>query len=444
MAEDTIKMDIDVKGNEDWPLKVDQPEGVELKRGSIVTLPHDSRKFKITLKRAGHIWLRPVEDTIPEPVEVKPDAPVKTMETDAGEKKGPSLEETKHDLEAAPIQPKEGSGRPVLVGVDGSPAAFKATWWAANYAKHSGLSLQIICAYSLPSYAAVSFDSTYSGLGDDYAANSDAQGILAKAKAIAIEQGLEDNRIQTLVVTGDPSSVFVELSRNYDLIVVGNRGKGGLAERLLGTTSSTLPAYAYCPVIVVPYTTDDGEVVNLDSSIRKIVAGVDDTPWGVRALDIAADLAQGWSAELTIVSAAPAKINDNEKMIYKGELEEQVDRIKSTHPGLNIVSKLVTGTAKKALLDEDASTDVVVVGSRGRGGLTGLLLGSTSQDLIHHSSKPVYVVPKKFVDPHIWKRERETIWGADVDRYDNVFAAPVDPAPEDKVEDVHREIDPKD
>lgn len=46
----------------------------------------------------------------------------------------------------------------ILVGVDGSHASYKATWWAANYAKHAGLTLQIVCAYSLPSYAAVSFE----------------------------------------------------------------------------------------------------------------------------------------------------------------------------------------------------------------------------------------------------------------------------------------------
>ena len=37
----------------------------------------------------------------------------------------------------------------ILVGVDGSHASYKATWWAANYAKHAGLTLQIVCAYSL-------------------------------------------------------------------------------------------------------------------------------------------------------------------------------------------------------------------------------------------------------------------------------------------------------
>ena len=123
----------------------------------------------------------------------------------------------------------------ILVGVDGSHASYKATWWAANYAKHAGLTLQIVCAYSLPSYAAVSFDATYTAMGDDNAAHNDAQEILSKAKAIADEQGVEAT---TLIVTGDPASVFVELSRNYNLIVIGNRGKGGLAERLLGTTAS--------------------------------------------------------------------------------------------------------------------------------------------------------------------------------------------------------------
>ena len=190
----------------------------------------------------------------------------------------------------------------ILVGVDGSHASYKATWWAANYAKHAGLTLQIVCAYSLPSYAAVSFDATYTAMGDDNAAHSDAQEILSKAKAIADEQGVE---AATLIVTGDPASVFVELSRNYNLIVIGNRGKGGLAERLLGTTSSSLPAYAYCPIVVVPYTDDDGNLMHLNNTITKVAVGSDESKWGLKALEIAADFADAWGAELDVISAVP-------------------------------------------------------------------------------------------------------------------------------------------
>lgn len=302
-----------------------------------------------------------------------------------------------------------GSGRPLLVGVDGSKPSYKAVWWAANYAKHSGLGLDIIVAYSLPSYAAVSFDSRYNDL-DDSAAHSNAQEILSKAKAIAIEQGLEDKTVKTMIVTGDPSSVLVELSRNYDLIVIGNRGKGGLAERLLGTTSSTLPAYAYCPVVVVPFTDDDGNVVHLSSTISRVAVGSDESRWGTRALDIAADVAVGWSADLSVVSAVTVPRGTDEHQMLE-DLEEQqaskIDKLKNRWPDLNIESHVVAGSACIALMEENA--DLIIVGSRGRGGLTGLLFGSVSQDLIQHSYVPVYVVPKKFVDREEWKSDAMTV-----------------------------------
>ena len=269
----------------------------------------------------------------------------------------------------------------ILVGVDGSHASYKATWWAANYAKHAGLTLQIVCAYSLPSYAAVSFDATYTAMGDDNAAHSDAQEILSKAKAIADEQGVE---AATLIVTGDPASVFVELSRNYNLIVIGNRGKGGLAERLLGTTSSSLPAYAYCPIVVVPYTDDDGNLLHL------------------KALDIAADFATCWGAELDVISAVPnLKGVDGEDAVmesYKDDLEVRIKPLQESHPDLKINKQIVSGPAVSALTKASYDHDVVVVGSRGRGGFTGLLLGSTSQGLLQHAVGPVYVVPRKYVE----------------------------------------------
>ena len=286
----------------------------------------------------------------------------------------------------------------ILVGVDGSHASYKATWWAANYAKHAGLTLQIVCAYSLPSYAAVSFDATYTAMGDDNAAHSDAQEILSKAKAIADEQGVEAT---TLIVTGDPASVFVELSRNYNLIVIGNRGKGGLAERLLGTTSSSLPAYAYCPIVVVPYTDDDGNLMHLNNTITKVAVGSDESKWGLKALEIAANFAAAWDAELDVISAVPnMKGSDDEGVMasFKDDLEVRIKPLEEAHPDLKINKQIVPGPAVGALTKASYDHDVVVVGSRGRGGFTGLLLGSTSQGLLQHAVGPVYVVPRKYVE----------------------------------------------
>jgi nucleotide-binding universal stress UspA family protein len=296
----------------------------------------------------------------------------------------------------------------VLVGVDGTDASYKATWWAANYAKHANLELQIVCAYSLPSYAAVSFDATYTALGDDVVAHTDAQEILSKAKAIAHEQGVEAT---TLIVTGDPSSVFVELSRNYKLIVIGNRSKGGMAERLLGTTSSSLPAYAYCPIVVVPLHNEEHEILHLNNTIQKVIVGSDETRWGLKALQMGAELADSWGADLEVLSAAPIsssqaflgiqlKHDEQEQIIeaYADDLDGRVAPIAKMYPNLKITKKVVPGSAVDALLKESSQDDVIVVGSRGRGGFTGLILGSTSQGLIQHATSPVYVVPRKFVE----------------------------------------------
>ena len=336
----------------------------------------------------------------------------------------------------------------ILVGVDGSHASYKATWWAANYAKHAGLTLQIVCAYSLPSYAAVSFDATYTAMGDDNAAHSDAQEILSKAKAIADEQGVE---AATLIVTGDPASVFVELSRNYNLIVIGNRGKGGLAERLLGTTSSSLPAYAYCPIVVVPYTDDDGNLMHLNNTITKVAVGSDESKWGLKALEIAADFADAWCAELDVISAVPnMKGSEDEGVMasFKEDLDVRIKPLEESHPNLTINKQIVPGPAVGALTKASYDHDVVVVGSRGRGGFTGLLLGSTSQGLLQHAVGPVYVVPRKYVEAAESRLDTVPSSPADVapkslDDIKGVEEVPVTKAEPEVVEAIETKIDPE-
>ena len=329
----------------------------------------------------------------------------------------------------------------ILVGVDGSHASYKATWWAANFAKHAGLTLQIVCAYSLPSYAAVSFDATYTAMGDDNAAHSDAQEILSKAKAIADEQGVE---AATLIVTGDPASVFVELS--------GNRGKGGLAERLLGTTSSSLPAYAYCPIVVVPYTDDDGNLMHLNNTITKVAVGSDESKWGLKALDIAASFANMWGAELDVISAAPkVQGSDGDKAVMESfmeDLEVRIKPIEESYPDLKITRTVVPGNAVQALTKASYDHDVVVVGSRGRGGFTGLLLGSTSQGLIQHAVGPVYVVPRKYVEAAESRLDTVPSSPADVEpkpleSIGGVEELPVPAAQPEVVEQIDSVIDPE-
>lgn len=284
-------------------------------------------------------------------------------------------------------------------------------------------------------------------MGDDNAAHNDAQEILSKAKAIADEQGVEAS---TLIVTGDPASVFVELSRNYNLIVIGNRGKGGLAERLLGTTSSSLPAYAYCPIVVVPYTDDEGNLMHLNNTITKVAVGSDESKWGLKALEIAAAFADSWGAELDVISAVPnMKGSEDEGVMasFQEDLDVRIKPLEEAYPNLKINKQIVPGPAAGALTKASYDHDVVVVGSRGRGGFTGLLLGSTSQGLLQHAVGPVYVVPRKYVEAAETRLDTVPSSPADVtpkaiDDIKGVEEVPVDKAKPEVVEAIETKIDP--
>lgn len=329
----------------------------------------------------------------------------------------------------------------ILVGVDGSDAAYKAVWWAANYAHHAGLTLHIVSAYTLPSYSSVSFDNTFTAPGDDAASRRDAQEILSRAKAIATKQGVE---VTTLIVTGEPSAVFIELSRNYNLVVIGNRGKGGLAERLLGTTSSSLPAYAYCPIVVVPYTDDEGNKVHLNNQITHVVVNSDESKWGVKALEIAAEFAHSWGARLQVISAVPmlGSLSDEDmqsvKDSYTDDLHARLAPLRAKYPQLDVEEQVAVGASVDALEAALPDNDIVVVGSRGRGGLTGLLFGSVSQSLLQHSDKPVYVVPRRYV-----LAEENEMHDEPLTDIGGVESVQVEQAEVSELESLERTIDPR-
>lgn len=56
---------------------------------------------------------------------------------------------------------------------------------------------------------------------------------------------------------------------------------------------------------MVPYTDDDGNLMHLNNTITKVAVGADESKWGVKALQIAADFAASWNAELEVISAVP-------------------------------------------------------------------------------------------------------------------------------------------
>lgn len=287
----------------------------------------------------------------------------------------------------------------IVVGVDGSDQALCALKWAVKEAKRRGSVLNIVTAYTIPVFAASSMDAGYATLDDQLIRNG-AEEVVRQARATITD---EDVTIRTYIESGDPSGVLLDLSRQAELIVVGTRGRGGFVGRLLGSVSSALPAHAKCPTVVVPLcvakrSDDDPEIQD------RIVVGVDGSDRARMAVLVAAELAAARGLSMRIVCALapvsgalawmPATV-DQEAVAADVRHQMTIGKawLQSYFPDLEIDIDVLEGAPVEILIRESQTARLLVTGSRGRGGFAGMLLGSTSQGVLHHSKGPVMVVP---------------------------------------------------
>ena len=130
----------------------------------------------------------------------------------------------------------------ILVGADGSEESAKAAVWAAEQARVTGGTLDLIIVWARPTSYGLPLV-----LGG-YDPEKEAQDVVAK---FAGEIDLPAERVRISVVNGAAPAVLVDRSADADLLVVGSRGHGGFAELLLGSVSDHVVHHAHCPVVVV-------------------------------------------------------------------------------------------------------------------------------------------------------------------------------------------------
>lgn len=290
----------------------------------------------------------------------------------------------------------------IVVGIDGSEEALGAARWAAAHAKQSGGTLTVVCVYSLASYSAAALDGGFAVIDDEYLKSGAVEAVNQAADALK-ELGVQP---ETVVTLGDPSAVLIELSAESDLIVIGSRGEGGFADRLLGAVSATLPAHSKCPVVVVPVHESGKPFV----PIERIVVGVDGSDVASSALMRAVDLAIAWDAQLTAVVAVPIASGGAamswlpvavDRQVLIDDVRDGLDMaIEQALDGreLRVARHALDGSPAALLTEFSTAVDLVIVGTRGRGGFSGMLLGSTSQTVLHHSTCPVMTVPSRHRD----------------------------------------------
>lgn len=264
-------------------------------------------------------------------------------------------------------------GKPVLVGVDGSEASLAAVDVAAREARLRGCGLQIVHAFIWP-LMHVPLGPARNGPAEGGLRHA-AERILddARHRAAELDPDLETD---TKLITGEALTVLTGRSRHACLVVVGSRGLGRFGALMIGSVAVQLAAHAHCPVLITRGRPDpQGDVL----------LAVDGSEAGTEAVDFAFAAASARRAALTILHARHP--HDG------GTGQEEVPGARpGEYPDVQVRTRLAEQHARPALIEASGEAQLLVVGARGRGGFTGLLLGSTTQAVVQHAHCPVAVV----------------------------------------------------
>lgn len=282
----------------------------------------------------------------------------------------------------------------IVVGVDGSPSSHAAVAWAARDAALRGVQLTLV--YALP--GAMSPIWLDVALPQDYWDFQDQQGreALDAARRVATEAtaGTGPLRIVDKAVPGHAVATLIEYSRHADLVVVGSRGLSKWGRRLLGSVSSSVAHHAHGPVAVIPE--------NERPATAPVVVGVDGSPASELATEIAFDEASRRGVELVVVhtwtdlnAEFPDVRWDDLGPQAERALAEQLAGWGERYPDVTVRRVVMPDKPARQLLAQAETAQLVVVGNRGRGGFTGLLLGSVSSAVVHSSPAPVIVARQR-------------------------------------------------
>lgn len=279
---------------------------------------------------------------------------------------------------------------PIVVGVDGV-SGLAALDWAIDEAQRWKAPLEVRYARRMPLRGPT--------VESAFAVHTTQSDEILSAAVGRVRDLAPTVHVTASSAYGSAAAVLVDGSRGARCIVVGARGRGALNSALLGSTSIDVAAHADCPVVVVR------ELPVALPSRPGVVVGSDGSALSEAAIATAFEQADGRGLPLTVVHAwAPEFVGAGiaalaaETNLQQAAEEESALAAEvlagwgEKYPDVVVHRATVRGHPVAALVDSSKGAELVVVGSRGRGGFAGLLLGSVSQGVLHHAHCPVMVV----------------------------------------------------
>lgn len=294
----------------------------------------------------------------------------------------------------------------IVVAVDGSEAASNAVVWAARAAAVHQRRLHIVTAVHIPAfyysepYLARSFQDE---LRDTARSRLDSAHVLAKQSA----EDIGSIEITTEQIDGRPAPTLIDLSKQAWMVVLGSHGHGEITGLVVGSVTAAVASHAECPVSVVRGRTLDG----LPPTEGPVVVGVDGSESCKPAVAAAFEEAAARNANLIAVNvwsdvsvqpslgATPddphwSRIQTGEEVV----LAERLAGWQERYPDVTVERVVARDRPVRVLSEYAEQAQLIVVGTRGRGGFRGMLLGSTSRAMLHTADCPVLIVPSGYVD----------------------------------------------
>ncbi len=299
-----------------------------------------------------------------------------------------------------PVTPERSARREIVVAVDGSSPSDQAVRWAARAARTRNIPLTLVHIIASPPWSL----SSLSGgplaplAGTHGWPKTEGAEIISAAVKIAEESGQEGTcpRLDAEVYFAATVPALVDLSKDARMLVMGCRGHSMLGRVLLGSVSSGVVHHARCPVAVIH---NEAPARALEGAQLPVVVGIDGSPASELATAIAFDEASWRGVRLIALHACShadlAHVTSMEesaqRQVAEDTLAERLAGWRERYPDVNVERRVVFDSPAHCLLEEADSSQLVVVGSHGRGGFAGMLLGSVSTAVVHAARVPVIV-----------------------------------------------------